>query len=117
MLMGMDINLTPNIVKLLQVFLQDPDASRFGTELTREASVSPGSLYPALRRLEKANVIVGTLEDIDPSVEGRPARRYYRLTVEGARDAHLALTELSARVAPPTARGWLPSPSPSPRGV
>jgi PadR family transcriptional regulator PadR len=30
-------------------------------------------------------------EDIDPQVEGRPPRRYYRLTAEGALAARAAL--------------------------
>ena len=32
-------------------------------------------------------------EDIDPKVEGRPARRYYRLTATGAQAARTALAE------------------------
>jgi PadR family transcriptional regulator PadR len=30
-------------------------------------------------------------EDIDPTIEGRPARRYYRLTPDGALQARQAL--------------------------
>ncbi|WP_413755138.1 PadR family transcriptional regulator [Streptomyces sp. MMBL 11-3] len=109
----MDINLTPAVVRLIQVFLEDPDNQYYGMQLMRTAHVSSGSLYPALMRLEKVGWIVGELEDIDPSKEGRPARRFYRMTAGGVRAAHVALAELSARVRPPvTSPGWLFNPGP-----
>lgn len=109
----MDIKLTPAVVRLIQAFLEAPDSQHYGMQLMRAAHVSSGSLYPALKRLENAGWIVGELEDIDPSKEGRPARRFYRMTGEGARAAHLALVEFSASVRPPaTAPGWLSNPEP-----
>uniref|UniRef100_UPI002F910D2C PadR family transcriptional regulator n=1 Tax=Streptomyces sp. NBC_01562 TaxID=2975879 RepID=UPI002F910D2C len=107
MLASMDFKLTPAVVRLLQAFLEDPEAPHFGAELTKKAHVSSGSLYPALRRFEAAGWVEGETEDIDPSEAGRPARRYYTLTPLGAREAHLALAELSHRVRPPaTSPGW-----------
>lgn len=103
----MDFKLTPAVVRLLQAFLEDPDAPHFGAELIKKAHVSSGSLYPALRRFEGAGWVEAEEEDIDPSEAGRPARRYYTLTGLGAREAHLALAELSQRVRPPTTSpGW-----------
>ncbi|MFE0179084.1 PadR family transcriptional regulator [Streptomyces sp. NPDC059002] len=103
----MDIKLTPAVVRLLQAFLEDPDSPHFGAELMKKAQVSSGSLYPALRRFEGAGWIAGDDEDIDPSEAGRPARRYYTLTGLGARQAHLALAELSQRARPPASSpGW-----------
>ncbi|MFF0191068.1 PadR family transcriptional regulator [Streptomyces sp. NPDC005244] len=103
----MDFRLTPAVVRLLQAFLEDPEAPHFGAEMIKKAHVSSGSLYPALRRFEGAGWVVGQTEDIDPSAAGRPARRYYTLTPLGAREAHLALAELSQRVRPPmTSPGW-----------
>ncbi|MFJ3762563.1 PadR family transcriptional regulator [Streptomyces sp. NPDC090080] len=105
----MDFKLTPAVVRLLQAFLTDPDAPRYGMQLMKEARVSSGTLYPALTRLERAGWIIGETEDIDPAKEGRPARRYYTMTGDGARAAHLELTELSERSRPPVqAPGWLP---------
>ena len=107
-----DLNITPNVARLLRVFLEDVEQSHFGTELTSAARVSAGSLYPALRRMEAAGFIEGQWEDIDPSAEGRPARRYYKLTADGAREAHRQLAEYSASFAPPQPRGWTPNPAP-----
>ncbi|WP_314416218.1 PadR family transcriptional regulator [Streptomyces kroppenstedtii] len=109
----MDFKLTPAVVRLLQAFLADPEAPRYGMQLMREAHVSSGTLYPALTRLERAGWIAGADEDIDPAKEGRPARRYYTMTGEGARAAHLELTELSERSRPPApAPGWMPGADP-----
>ncbi|MEW2568342.1 helix-turn-helix transcriptional regulator [Streptomyces sp. NPDC047070] len=107
------MTLTPAVVRMLQAFLKDPQHVYYGTELMEAASVSSGSLYPALARLERAGWVLGDDEDIDPRVEGRPARRLYRMTGEGAREAHLALVELSESVRPPkTSPGWLLGPEP-----
>lgn len=109
----MDMELTRPAVRLLQAFLEDPDEPHYGTELSKGAAVSSGSLYPWLRRLEAAGWIVGETEDIDPKKEKRPARRYYTMTGLGAREAHLALAELSVRVSPPsTSPGWTAGPTP-----
>lgn len=109
----MDFKLTPAVVRLIQAFLINPEVPRYGMQLMKEAHVSSGSLHPALTRLERAGWIVGEDEDIDPKKEGRPARRYYTMTGEGVRAAHLELTELSERVRPPTPSGsWTPGTDP-----
>ncbi|MDX2541645.1 PadR family transcriptional regulator [Streptomyces sp. WI04-05B] len=97
----MDFKLTPAVVRILHAFLATPQTPRYGMQLMKDAKVSSGSLYPALTRLERAGWIVGADEDIDPRTEGRPARRYYTMTGEGARTAHLELAELSEQMRPP----------------
>src|SRR4051794_34708730 len=103
----MDMRLTRPAVRLLQAFLEDPGEPHFGLELMRKAGVSSGSLYPWLRRLEQAGWIEGEREDIDPKEAGRPARRYYTMTGQGIREAHLAMAELreSLRL-PPSPPRW-----------
>ncbi|MFE0546538.1 PadR family transcriptional regulator [Streptomyces sp. NPDC058891] len=108
----MDFQLTPAVVRLLQAFLEDPDEPHYGAELMKKAHVSSGSLYPALRRFEKAGWVTREEEDIDPSEAGRPARRYYTMTAGGAREAHVALAEYSYSVRPPSSSpGWNSSPA------
>jgi DNA-binding PadR family transcriptional regulator len=48
-------------------------------------------VHPILARLEGRGWLDSRWEEIDPTVEGRPARRYYRLTADGAEAAHQAL--------------------------
>ena len=50
-----------------------------------------GTLYPILMKFERAGWLTAGKEDIDPKTEGRPARRFYRITGSGALAAHLQL--------------------------
>jgi len=50
-----------------------------------------GKLYKALGRLEEFGLLTSRWED--PAAEGRPRRRLYELTGEGARVAEQALAE------------------------
>src|SRR5690349_12515083 len=63
-----------------------------------------GALYPMLTRLLAAGWLEAHWEDVDPVAEGRPARRYYRLTPDGLALARTELAELSARLAPDRTR-------------
>jgi len=57
---------------------------RYGFELIEATGLGAGTVYPILRRLEDARVLVGAWEAVSVSrAEGRPPRRYYRLTVSG----------------------------------
>ena len=53
--------------------------------------LSSGTLYPILFRLERAGWLSSRWEEIDPKAEGRPRRRFYRLTEEGKKLAKEAL--------------------------
>jgi DNA-binding PadR family transcriptional regulator len=56
-----------------------------------------GTLYKALGRLEEFGLLVSRWEDVE-AVEGRPRRRLYELTGEGARVAEQALAGDPRRV-------------------
>lgn len=68
---------------VLQVFLHDPDAEYYGLDVAAVTGLKSGSLYPILGRLEDSGWLTSRWEDADPGVEGRPRRRYYRLTPDG----------------------------------
>jgi DNA-binding PadR family transcriptional regulator len=84
---------------VLQALLDDPERELYGVEMGELAGLRSGTVHPILARLEGAGWLQSRWEDIDPRTEGRPARRYYRLTAEGARAAEAAL-----------ARAYRPSP-------
>jgi DNA-binding PadR family transcriptional regulator len=70
-----------NTVLILSAFAA---GARYGLEAIERTGLSSGTVYPALRRLEAAGLLVAEWEDEDQARdEGRPARRYYRLTGEG----------------------------------
>ena len=59
---------------------------RHGFDIAAATGLRGGTVYPILRRLERAGLIEGRWEE--PAVgraEGRPARRYYRLRPAAAR--------------------------------
>jgi DNA-binding PadR family transcriptional regulator len=97
------MNLT--VAKVLRVFLEDVSQPRYGYELMRRTGFPSGKLYPVLARLERAGWLTKELESIDPSIEGRPPRRMYRISVEGIRAARYELAALSEELRPPSWTG------------
>jgi DNA-binding PadR family transcriptional regulator len=81
--MGNGVRITTSVMKVASAFLTDVAADRYGLELMHDTGLASGTLYPILVRLERAGWIESHWEDIDPVVQGRPARRYYRLTPTG----------------------------------
>ena len=78
---------------VLRALLADPQAELYGVEIGEAAGLPSGTVHPILARLEGLRWVQSRWEDIDPKVEGRPARRYYRLTAAGAQQARTALAE------------------------
>jgi DNA-binding PadR family transcriptional regulator len=77
---------------VLEALLGDPQRELYGLEIGEAAGLRSGTVHPILARLEGYGWLESHWEDVDPSAEGRPARRYYKLTAEGARAARAALT-------------------------
>jgi PadR family transcriptional regulator PadR len=93
--MGTDPQMTWQTRQVLAVMGRAPLAEHYGLELAHEAGLKSGTIYPILARLEAAGWITGHWEDIDPHVEGRRPRRYYRLTARGIEVAEDVRQELS----------------------
>lgn len=69
---------------------------RYGFDIMDTAGLPSGTVYPALRRLEKAGYLRSSWEAADEAFEeGRPRRRIYAITEHGRR----ALPEAEARLA------------------
>lgn len=76
---------------VLEVLLADPGEERYGLAIGRGAGLPSGTVHPILARLESAGWVTSSWEDIDPQHAGRPARRHYRLTSDGAQAAREAV--------------------------
>lgn len=77
---------------VLRALLEDPAKQRYGLELCELAGLPSGTIYPILARLEQVGWVDSTWED--PAVHetaGRPRRRFYRITQDGAVQARDAL--------------------------
>jgi PadR family transcriptional regulator PadR len=97
--------MTVTTARALAALLAEPDADRYGLELMRATGLASGTLYPILHRLQDAGWLVAQWEDVDPAAVGRPARRFYRLTPDGAQSARLALAELRRQTTVPGTAG------------
>jgi len=91
---------------LLAALLADSSRKRYGLDLSKEAGLPSGTIYPILARLEASGWIESEWEDIDPVAEGRRPRRYYRLTGEGEASARSVLEETARRLTPALDRGF-----------
>jgi DNA-binding PadR family transcriptional regulator len=94
------MRITVPVAKLLSAMLTDPAEDRYGLDLMKATGLPSGTLYPLLQRLQQAGWVAAHWEEIDPAAEGRPARRYYRLTASGVASGRQALAELHAATSP-----------------
>jgi PadR family transcriptional regulator PadR len=108
--MGTELRPTLQTMAILKVLLMHPREPRYGLDISREAGLKTGTIYPALARLESAGWVSSSWEEIDEAAEGRRRRRYYQLTAEGEINARRAL----AKAAETVSMGRLPSPGGAP---
>lgn len=94
---------------VLRAMLAEPAREMYGLEICKTAELPSGTIHPVLARLERCGWLESCWENIDPAEEGRPRRRYYRLSPEGAERARAALDRVHIPV--PTAshapKPWL----------
>lgn len=79
---------------------------QYGFDIIDHTQLPSGTVYPALGRLERDGLLKSAWEnERDAHAEGRPARRYYKLTADGVR----ALADAATFY-----RALLPAPKPRP---
>ena len=91
--MAADLRMTIPTQLVLEALLQDPERELYGLEIGELADLRSGTVHPILARLEGVGWLTSRWEEVDPQVEGRPPRRYYRLTAEGLTAAKAALAK------------------------
>jgi DNA-binding PadR family transcriptional regulator len=85
------------MARLLRYFLEQQEKKAPATGAgAMEAGVWSGSFYPHVRRLEDVGWVYAEWE-IVPDGADRPRRRFYYLTVDGARFARAAVDEYDQR--------------------
>jgi len=84
---------------VLRALLDEPTHEMYGLQIGTAAGLPSGTVHPILARLEGLNWLESRWETLDPSAEGRPRRRYYRLTPDGAQKALTALARVPTRPA------------------
>ena len=91
--------MTAHTLTVLRALAARPGREMYGLQIVRVASLPSGTVYPLLDRTEAAGWIEGRDEDIDPKAEGRPRRRYYRITPAGEAAVREAMERDAARLA------------------
>src|SRR4051795_7404591 len=76
---------------VLEALLGESERELYGLEIGEQAGLRSGTVHPILARLEGVGWLTSRWEDAAPQAEGRPPRRYYRLTAEGSLAARAAL--------------------------
>jgi DNA-binding PadR family transcriptional regulator len=94
-----ELRMTIPTQRVLESLLVDPMRELYGLEIGEAAGLRSGTVHPILARLEGYGWLTSRWEEIDASEEGRPPRRYYKLTADGVQAASAAL-----------ARAYRPSP-------
>jgi PadR family transcriptional regulator, regulatory protein PadR len=87
--------MTLQVQLVLAEMLGEPAERRYGLDLCETIGLPSGTIYPILARLERIGWVESNWEDPEKHIsEGRPRRRYYQLTREGAECAAEALQEI-----------------------
>lgn len=98
--------LSINAVCILQAIA---DGYQYGFDIIDQTGLPSGTVYPALGRLEQDGLLKSAWENEQAAhAEGRPARRYYKLTAPGVKalsDAAAFYRSLLPAAKPGTARG------------
>ena len=84
--------------RVLRTLLAEPTCEMYGLQICTAAGLPSGTIHPILARLEGLGWLESQWEDVVPQEEGRPRRRYYRLTEDGAERARIALAQATASV-------------------
>jgi PadR family transcriptional regulator, regulatory protein PadR len=80
------------------------DGYQYGFDVIDQTGLPSGTVYPALSRLERDGLVKSAWEnEQDAHADGRPARRYYKLTAPGVK----ALADAASYY-----RSMLPAPRP-----
>jgi PadR family transcriptional regulator, regulatory protein PadR len=84
---------------VLRELLSNPAQEKYGLQLCEAAGLPSGTIHPILARLERLGWLESRWEHADPHEQGRPRRRYYRLSGEGALAARAALAAAPTPIA------------------
>lgn len=82
---------SPQRMALLSFMLADPTQQWFALGLAEAVGVRSSTVYDAVKAWTEKGWIEFGWEEIDPEVEGRPRRKLYRFSTDGAALARAAL--------------------------
>ena len=73
------------------------DGHHYGFDVIDRTSLASGTVYPALSTLERKHLVASRWEEAGPAhSDGRPRRKYYRVTAEGSEALQEAMEHFQA---------------------
>jgi PadR family transcriptional regulator PadR len=87
---------TNALIQVVIALLDDPTGRHWGYELSKQARVRSGVMYPILHRMLDDGLLADGWEDPNELNGKRPPRRYYELTGEGVQTLQAVLDEARA---------------------
>ncbi|WP_318783049.1 PadR family transcriptional regulator [Plantactinospora soyae] len=94
---------------VLRGLLEHPTREMYGLQVCEAAGLPSGTVHPILARLEGLGWLESRWEEVNPAEAGRPRRRYYRLSPDGAEQARHALANARSPLA--GLAGWTDNPA------
>jgi PadR family transcriptional regulator PadR len=85
--------MTQTTQAVLRALLDRRSEDVYGLEICGATGLPSGTVHPILARFEALGWLASSWEEVDPREKGRPRRRYYRLTADGAALASDALAK------------------------
>src|SRR5215470_16544538 len=82
------LRLSPQTLRVLDAFLDDPKEWKYGYDISRTTGLKSGTLYPILMRLAERELLEASWETAEI---GKPPRHMYRFTPNGLRLAREAV--------------------------
>ena len=84
----------------LQILAAIRDGATYGLDIVAHTGLPSGTVYPTLGRVGDRGWVDSEWEDeAEAKAQGRPRRRHYRLTPEGARTLREAARRMRVRAA------------------
>jgi PadR family transcriptional regulator, regulatory protein PadR len=75
---------THALVQVALALMDNPEGRHWGYELSKQAGIRSGVLYPILHRMHDEGWLEDGWEEHGEIAGKRPPRRYYKLTEQGA---------------------------------
>jgi DNA-binding PadR family transcriptional regulator len=94
-----ELRMTKPVQLVLRVLLTEPTRETYGLQVCRAAGLPSGTIHPILARLEGLGWLESRWEDALPGEEGRPRRRSYYWSMDGAERARIALAQAATSTA------------------
>jgi PadR family transcriptional regulator, regulatory protein PadR len=83
---------------VLRALLAEPTREMYGLQICSAAGLPSGTIHPILARLEGLGWLESHWEEVDAREQGRPRRRYYQMTEDGAERARIAMAQATTSV-------------------